>query len=205
MDASRHVPNKLKRELLQEAGYRCSVTTCKSTSALQFEHVEDWANLQPKRHEFDKMIVLCATCHARVTSREISKEAIKAYKRNLALVNARYSPFEVRLLEAYWKADLKPAEGSTTHLVHDGASIPSVFSDLDLIHMGGLIRDGLVSVRDHNFPQLGHPMREVIAEAVGPEHSKAILGSQNLNQYLVMPTHKALEFIEDYFGGREIE
>jgi len=100
-EATRYIPVKLRRELLAESGYRCTVPTCKGTSALQFEHIEDWASMPFKNHHFDKMIILCATCHARVTSKEIHKDAIKGYKRNLAVLNGRYTLYEIRLLKSF--------------------------------------------------------------------------------------------------------
>ncbi len=201
---SRYVPVRISRPLLEECGYRCSNPTCKGTSALQLEHIDDWAKLEFKKHKFDKMIVLCATCHARVTSGEIHKNAIRTYKRNLAVISGRYSLFEIRLLEKYWEADLKKSTDIPTHLTHTGA-IPSVFDEVDLIHLKGLQRDGLISVREFNFFNPNNLNAKRITDTIGAESAKPFLGSMNINQYLVSPTLKALEFITDYFGGREVK
>lgn len=127
------VPASLKRRLFSEAGYRCAVPTCRGTSALQMEHIEEWA--QVREHAFDNMIILCATCHARVTSKEISKDAIRQYKANLAVVNGRYSLYEMRVIEEIVKS-------KQTQSPSPIASI----SENDLLHIRGILDDGLVQL-----------------------------------------------------------
>lgn len=200
---SRYVPVHIARPLLEECGYRCSNPTCKGTSSLQLEHIDDWSKLEFKKHDFDKMIVLCATCHARVTSKEIHKDSIRGYKRNLAVISGRYSLFEIRLIERYREAGLK--RGSETHLVHDSKiPIPSIFNETETLHLAGLIRDGLVSVREHNFNESGNPFITQIDKMFDAETAKSIKATKNLTAYLIMPTFKCLDFIDDYFGGVEL-
>ena len=163
---------KLKRQLFEEAGYRCAVPTCRGTSALQMEHIQPWSEV--KEHDFENMIILCATCHARVTSKEISKDAIRAYKRNLAIISGRYSLYEMRLLELFFGQ------------VQAGMKALSPISEVDLLHVSGLGRDGLIKVL---FPE---------------DSTVKVNGISNRTCRLV-PTEAGLRFIEQYFGGGEIE
>ncbi|WP_227284135.1 MULTISPECIES: HNH endonuclease signature motif containing protein [Paracoccaceae] len=128
------VPSALKRHLYEEAGYRCAVPTCRGTSGLQMEHIEPWAKV--KAHEFDNMIVLCAVCHSRITSREISKDAIRTYKRNLALINGRYSLFELRLIQHFFENEKLSNPQSNIQVAEN-----------DLLHLKGLIDDQLVNIQ----------------------------------------------------------
>ena len=196
------IPAVMKRAIQEEAGYRCAVPTCRDKGPFDFEHIDEWSKV--KKHEEHNIVLLCVSCHARVTRKEIHKDAIKAYKRNLAIINGRYSQFEIRLLEKYWEEGLKLAPESSTHLTHTG-TIPTVFDEVHMIHLKGLQRDGLISVKEHNFYGLMNPAAKSIADAVGQEHAHTVLGAMNMNQYAVTPTFKALEFIKDYFGGREIK
>lgn len=96
-----HIPNELQRDLLLEVGYRCPL--CKQTEPLEFEHIDDWANVEC--HEFTNMIVLCASCHGRKKDtnnpRHINKSSLKKLKQNLMLLNGRYSDLERRAVEVF--------------------------------------------------------------------------------------------------------
>ena len=213
---SRYVPVHIARPLLEECGYRCSVTRCKGTSALQLEQIEDWANLDFKKHKFDKMIILCATCHARVTSKEIHKDAIRAYKRNLAVINGRYSLFEMRLLEQFFSTrdDLVTFESSkrekeyTPDEVITRSNGPSIFfaTEGEKIHLSGLLRDNLISAhrlvtlpkfKQNNLPD---QFEGLDADVVNEFFSK----TNNDARWIIMPTENGIQFIDDYFGGKEI-
>ena len=124
------VPISLKRKLLEEAGYRCAIPTCRTPSPLDMEHIEPWSKV--KSHEFENMIILCPNCHARVTRGEISKEAIKTYKRNLAIISGRYSLYEIRLLELAYQ------QGAASR---PGWGYP--LQETDLLHVKGVLDDGL--------------------------------------------------------------
>ncbi|MEO9465826.1 HNH endonuclease [Sulfitobacter pontiacus] len=162
------VPAALKRKLEEEAGYRCAVPTCRGTSALQMEHIEEWSKV--KEHRFENMIILCATCHSRVTGKEISKEAIKAYKRNLAIVSGRYSLFEMRLLEAF--------HGQTSH----GQPPHLPISEIDWLHVKGLIDDGLIEV--HQNPNI-----QVYSQGFSD------------NKLVLVPSKQGAEFVRQFFSG----
>ena len=216
----RYVPVHIARPLLEECGYRCSVPRCKGTSALQLEHIEDWAKLDLKKHSFDKMIVLCATCHARVTSKEIHKDAIRSYKRNLAVINGRYSLFEMRLLEQFFfdRDNLFTFESSFADEKYTDSDVvllsnsSSVFfgTEGEKIHLAGLIRDALISahrvettVRYTKDNSLGGPpglLGEVKANDLNEFYSR----TRNEARWMVLPTQDGLNFIDNYFGGKDI-
>jgi len=95
------------------------------------EHIDDWASV--KEHKFENMIVLCATCHSRVTSKEIHKDAIRTYKRNLAIISGRYSLYEIRLFQAvYSKIDEQP--------------LSFRIAENDFLHVKGAVDDKLFQV-----------------------------------------------------------
>lgn len=96
-----HIPNELQRALMLEVGYRCPL--CKQTEPLEFEHIEEWADV--REHQFTNMIVLCASCHGRKrdtsSPRHINKASLKRLKQSLMLLNGRYSDLERRILEVF--------------------------------------------------------------------------------------------------------
>jgi HNH endonuclease len=190
MSASRpSVPAAIERALLEEAGYRCAVPTCRATGPFDMEHIEDWAKV--KEHKFENMILLCKNCHGRVTAREITKASVRAYKRNLAILNGRYSIYELRMIETFWDFEKKRvvAPGMLIHTVKDERpGMPDdalqithygyTISGTDFLHLKGLRDDGLVSVQI--FPN-------------------------NSELFLVIPTDQGKKFIRDYFSGATIE
>ena len=90
-------------------------------------HIDDYAKVQ--EHQFDNLILLCATCHARVTKKEIDRQSVLQYKANLSVMNQRYGDFERRVLEwfadGHWDEALRldptsTVEISIRYLVQDG-------------------------------------------------------------------------------------
>lgn len=96
MSDGRTVPRPMQRQLKEEAGYRCSIPTCKGTSALELAHIVPWSKV--KEHTFENIIVLCAVCHTRYDHKEIPRASIEQFKRNLSLLTHRYSQMEYRAL-----------------------------------------------------------------------------------------------------------
>jgi HNH endonuclease len=182
------VPEAIKRKLFEEAGYRCSVPTCRCTGPFEMEHIEDWVKV--KKHRFDNMVLLCRNCHGRVTSGEISKASIKSYKRNLAVINGRYSIYELRMIEAFWKADhyriVSPSMGfsckENTDKILDILFYWYPIESTDIIHVKGLLDDGFIELID-----LPHQ------------------SSSNNKLWHVILTKMGNQFILDYFSGSEIE
>lgn len=144
------IPAQMKRNLLEEVGHRCAIPTCRSTEALQFAHIDQWAKVRD--HTFDNIIVLCANDHFRYDNKKISRQSMLAYKRNLSVLNGRYSDFEQRLLRLLEEISTVFLEGgnvlkiNTMHLQDDGLveamqtkgniSITSALTDEQGNHLG---------------------------------------------------------------------
>jgi hypothetical protein len=92
-----HIPLKVQRAVLVEAGHRCAISTCRATTT-EFAHIIPWAT--SKDNSFENLIALCPNCHARYDQKkEIDQLSIKMYKQNLSILNHRYGEFERRLFE----------------------------------------------------------------------------------------------------------
>ncbi|MFM9963000.1 MAG: HNH endonuclease [Planctomycetaceae bacterium] len=89
------LPADLERQVLVEAGHRCAIPTCRQTP-VEVAHIERWSRCQ--EHRFHNLISLCPTCHTRYDSGEIDRKSMLTYKRQLWIVNRRYSDFEWRLM-----------------------------------------------------------------------------------------------------------
>lgn len=122
------IPAELERALMLEAGYRCSIPACKTVDPLQIDHIVEYSTV--KTHAFENMIVLCANCHNRKGKgpRRLDRKALRAIKRNLGIVNARYNDIERRVLQHFID------EPDSTHVVLP--ETPVLF--------GYLIKDGLI-------------------------------------------------------------
>ncbi|MCW5230368.1 HNH endonuclease [Verminephrobacter eiseniae] len=89
------IPEPLKRAILVEAGHRCAIPTCRTTTT-EIAHIVPWA--ETHEHTFENLIALCPNCHTRFDQkREIDRLSIKMYKHNLGILNHRYGEFERRL------------------------------------------------------------------------------------------------------------
>ncbi len=166
---------QLKRALLTEAGYRCAIPTCRGTSSLQFEHIDEWHKV--KEHKFENMIILCANCHARVTSKEIHKDAIRKYKNNLAILTGRYTTAEWRLLD--FILDNSP------DAVDQNGKVRLRFPQSDQVTYYGLVKDGYIVF----------------------EHYKAgiAIGETVSNQIGIVFTQKGVELLQSYKNGQTIQ
>lgn len=89
------------------------------------------------------MVLLCVGCHARVTRKEIEKSAIRSYKRNLALLNGRYSLFEMRMLESYRDLSIMPTEDGTSEVEISKAYM---VTETQRLHLAGLEKDGYIKL-----------------------------------------------------------
>lgn len=197
------IPAALQRALKEEAGYRCAVPTCRAIGPFDFEHIEPWAKV--KRHEEHNIVLLCVSCHARVTRGEIDKNAIKAYKRNLALINGRYSLFELRLIENIRDSKTGTFAGQ---MRIDPKSI-FMITEVQKLHIDGLLRDGIISLVD--IPDQNPGWRDrVIKKNDRPEVHQTVTSSF-LNQlsgkpsYWIVLTPEGERFVDDYFAGRELD
>lgn len=91
------IPAQIKRAVLVEAGHRCAIPTCRSTTT-EIAHIIPWATSH--NNSFENLIALCPNCHTRFDQKkEIDQLSIKMYKQNLGILNNRYGEFERRLFE----------------------------------------------------------------------------------------------------------
>lgn len=89
-----------------------------------------------KEHRFENLILICANCHARITSGDIDRKSVLAYKANLGLLRGRYGDLERRVLERFAKdPNLEEIEIDRSHallleyLVSDGLLVPAGVAD----------------------------------------------------------------------------
>lgn len=179
------------------------------------EHIIPWSKI--KNHEFTNMILLCKNCHGRVTNGEIKKSALKAYKRNLSIISARYSLYEMRYLTRLHKTrdELIPSTAPAPSQRSDGRYVyrgiengNTIFiTDGDLLHMQGLVDDGFVSA---SKLKLNINVDEEAASREFPELSieevKDWLSRiKGYARWQVIPTEKGIAFLNDYFAGEPIE
>jgi hypothetical protein len=79
-EPGRHPPTAVRRELLIESGYKCSV--CRSDGPLDYHHILTWAAIQ--HHDAQHMLIVCANCHAKITRYgQIDSVAQKQIKQRL--------------------------------------------------------------------------------------------------------------------------
>jgi hypothetical protein len=87
-----------KRMALAEAGHRCAVPTCRHPTT-------ETAHILPESESDDEsfanLIALCEKCQRK----DIDRQSIRGYKRNLAILNSRYSEFERRVFDQIAETD----------------------------------------------------------------------------------------------------
>jgi hypothetical protein len=101
---------EVKRRVLVEAAHRCAIPTCRNPTT-------EIARIAPETHRddsFDNLIALCPSCQ----KKGIDRRSIRTHKRNLAILNSRYSDVERRLFEQIAET------GRTSFVVEAGLEIP---------------------------------------------------------------------------------
>lgn len=73
------IPRSLRRQLLLEAGYRCSIPYCREDSALEFHHIDS----DPANHHPDNLLVVCSNHHRACTVGRIDRKACKLLRSQL--------------------------------------------------------------------------------------------------------------------------
>jgi hypothetical protein len=75
------------------------------------------------------MIVLCANCHGRKGNGrgQIDRTSLRRYKRNLAIINARYGEYERRVLDFF--AEARPAWRDMSAKVDMGIAVMNRLAD----------------------------------------------------------------------------
>jgi hypothetical protein len=88
MPVRQAIPQGVRIQVLTEAGYRCSVPTCRNILALDLHHVEEVA--EGGGNDPGNLLALCPTCHALYTRGTISREAIYSWKLMLVSLSAAF-------------------------------------------------------------------------------------------------------------------
>jgi hypothetical protein len=119
-----------KRMALAEAGHRCAVPTCRHPTT-------ETAHILPESESDDEsfanLIALCEKCQ----TKEIDRQSMRGYKRNLAILNSRYSEFERRVFDQIAETDRRSFtvdagfEILLMHAVNDG-----LLRRVELAHVG---------------------------------------------------------------------
>jgi hypothetical protein len=116
-----HSGSEIKRMVLVEAAHRCAIPTCRNPTTEIAHMVPE----SPSRADsFENLIALCPDCQ----KKEIDGQSIRMYKRNLGILNSRYSDFERRVFDQIAETDRR------SFIVEAGLEIP-------LLHA---VNDGLL-------------------------------------------------------------
>jgi HNH endonuclease len=110
-----------RRMALVEAGHRCAIPTCRHPTT-EIAHIVP----ESESHDdsFENLIALCPKCQ----KKDNDPQSMRMYKRNLGILNSRYSDFERRLFDQIAETDRR------SFIVEAGLEIP-------LLHA---INDGLL-------------------------------------------------------------
>ncbi|HVV69614.1 MAG TPA: HNH endonuclease signature motif containing protein [Gammaproteobacteria bacterium] len=130
MNKRKSIPEKLKRELMREVGWRCAIPTCRANSPLEHAHINPVKN--NGKNDFFNLIILCKNCHGRFHDKKekyMTLEEMINIKKNLMVLNHRYNSYEKRILEYF----LDNPEADKT--------LPLLDRDIDIMY---LIKDGLL-------------------------------------------------------------
>ena len=169
-----HLPNHLRRIILVESGHRCAIPTCRATP-IEIAHIVPWA--QTREHSPDNLISLCPNCHARYHRGEIDRESIRTYKRNLGILNNRYSELERRVFENAYLS------GQRFWLLGPGADILCAYA----------VRDGLLKY-----------MPDVKGIEIRVESGGRFFG-QFPTVFGYWITDEGMEFIKKYCSGQSLD
>lgn len=116
METRESIPEALKRRVLVEAGHRCAIPTCRNP-VTEIAHIVPYHEVQ--KHEYENLIALCPTCHARADRGEIDRKALRMYKRILQRLTDKYERFELLVLDELRLNRPVIMAGSMTLLIKD--------------------------------------------------------------------------------------
>lgn len=89
------MPEETKRQVLVEAGHRCSVARCSSDAAVEIHHID----YDPSNHDPANLLVMCPNHHTQATNRRIDRLACLMYKQQLSMKDASKTELEEMLDE----------------------------------------------------------------------------------------------------------
>lgn len=87
-----------KRRIKEEAGFKCAIPNCGTTSPLDIHHIIYQEN--GGTDDDENLICLCKNCHGRVHLNIIPEISIRGFKARLQRVAADLFPHEIKYLEA---------------------------------------------------------------------------------------------------------
>lgn len=105
--------------VLAEAGHRCAIPTCRNPTT-ETTHLPPES--QSDDDSFENLIALCPDCQ----KKDIDPQSIRMHKRNLEILNSRYSDFERRVFRQVAETDQRSfivevgLEIPLLHAVNDG-------------------------------------------------------------------------------------
>lgn len=77
----RTIPKSIEKRAFQQAGARCSFCEETEVVTLQIHHIDG----NPENNVLENLLVVCASCHQRVTNGLISESEVRARKRELSV------------------------------------------------------------------------------------------------------------------------
>jgi hypothetical protein len=89
-EPGRNPPVKVRRELLVECRYQCTI--CQSDAPLRFHHIIEWAKL--KHHDPKHMLAICGSCHDKIGIGLIDAKSQREFKNNLIQVFEKLKKLE---------------------------------------------------------------------------------------------------------------
>lgn len=142
------IPAALERQVMIDAGWRCSIPGCGTNVALEIDHIVDWA--VTGTHEYENLIVLCPTYHAMKragsNARDINTASLTVIKANQMELAGRYGDIERRVLEYF----VRNPEERVVFLPGDFDILLMQLLDAGVLERGseqhGSVTDGLVAV-----------------------------------------------------------
>ena len=75
----KHIPNKTRRLLQKEINSCCPFCGNEDVDHFQIHHIDE----SPDNNDFKNLIMLCPTCHSKITKEDIPKNTVIAIKEKL--------------------------------------------------------------------------------------------------------------------------
>jgi hypothetical protein len=129
------IPMDVKRQVLHEAGYRCSVPACHTILTLDMHHCEHVS--KDGSNDPSNLLVLCPNCHRLYNNGDISDESIRTWKMFQISLNEALDKNSVEILLALdkLKEELKV---SGDGVLECASLVASGFIDVEWYHSGSL-------------------------------------------------------------------
>lgn len=78
---SRHIPERIKKKIYQEANMTCPNCGERDVSTFEIHHIQPFSEV--RKHEEKNLILLCSNCHANATAGELSEIEVLRLKLEL--------------------------------------------------------------------------------------------------------------------------